>query len=245
MPIIMTEKKMRPRDARDFYPTPIGLIEAALEQVDTRVLDGHSRALKILDPGAGLGVWGFAARKRWPQSQVTGLEYYLTERPPFYGDWLIQDYTKSTLPDQSFDIVMGNPPYKFAEAFLRQALRQSRCYVLYLLRLGFLEGQSRMKDLWYNHPPTRVWVLGKRPSFTGNKKTDATAYAMYLWDKLDPHHYPFDWLDWDYYDPMDLWAPHVSHDEDRVADLDELRTYIWEQAYEYTGQHRPQEAAVR
>jgi hypothetical protein len=52
-----------------------------------------------------------------------------------------------------------------------------------LLRINYLGSISR-HDWWKLNSPTSLFVLSKRPSFTG-KGTDATDYAWYVWDKTD------------------------------------------------------------
>ncbi|HMN10757.1 MAG TPA: hypothetical protein PKD55_00365 [Bellilinea sp.] len=236
---------MRPRDARDFYPTPVGLIRAAMDRIYTNICQDQSDASviqEILDPGAGLGVWGYGARERFPNARVSGVEYYFKERPSFYtGEWFVGDYTKNILPHGVYDLVIGNPPYKYAEQFVRQAMQHSKRYVVYLLRLGFLESQSRMDGLWKEMPTRQIFVLGKRPSFTGDGKTDATAYAIYFWDKVNPTRYPHEWLHWDYDKGIDHWGSQVEYDSIQtnpgvvpgkekyasVANLDSLRRFVW------------------
>lgn len=85
-----------------------------------------------------------------------------------------------------------------AEACVRRGLRSiyGDGAVVMLLRLAFLEGQARGRGLWREHPPTRVRVLTRRPSFTGNGKTDATAYAVFEWAAEPARQTQLDWLDW-------------------------------------------------
>jgi hypothetical protein len=80
-----------------------------------------------------------------------------------------------------FDVAIMNPPYRLAEEFVRKALTVSR-EVVVLLRLGFLASQKRAE--WLRECPPDVYVLPKRPSFTG-KGTDATDYAWMVW-RSDP-----------------------------------------------------------
>jgi hypothetical protein len=80
---------------------------------------------------------------------------------------------------------MGNPPYSHAEAFIRKhmTLLDAGGHCVQLLRLAFLEGQRRRRGLWKEFPAKTIYVLGKRPSFTGDGRTDATAYAIFLWER--------------------------------------------------------------
>lgn len=77
----------------------------------------------------------------------------------------------------SAGVVVMNPPYAHAMAFVQRAVAECE-RVAALLRLPWLAAQKRAAWLRANTPS--VHVLPKRPSFTG-KGTDATDYAWMLW----------------------------------------------------------------
>jgi hypothetical protein len=194
--IITTNKQMRPRDPADYYPTPIEICRASLALLPNYA-DPNPEPF-IIDPGAGDGVWGEAARERWPYAEISGCDIRDLPQPPAYDQWLPKwDFVHQAIGGGA-DLVIGNPPYKFAEEFVRKALRftANGGYVLFLLRLAFLEGQSRGNGLWRESPPQSVHVLSARPSFTGDGKTDATAYAIYIWRKGWQGQTSLGWLDW-------------------------------------------------
>lgn len=190
--IIQTTKEMRPRDEHDFYPTPIGLCRAALG-----MLPRSFRPKTIIDPGAGNGVWGVAARGYWPWTTIEGIELRPSVKPFVYDSWLDSTNYLDWEIGYQRDLIMGNPPYRHAEEFIRKALSELRPagYLVFLLRLAFLEGQERGAGLWREFPPLKVGVCSRRPSFTDNGKTDATAYAVYIWQK-DTHQVPttMEWI---------------------------------------------------
>lgn len=72
MSIIQTTKTLRPRDDFDHYPTPIGLVEAALLKRIAPLFDGRG-PVTVLDPGPGR-----AYGARWPA--LCGLMLTLSER---------------------------------------------------------------------------------------------------------------------------------------------------------------------
>lgn len=78
------------------------------------------------------------------------------------------------------DAVVMNPPYRDALEFVQLAYARTRPgrTVAVLLRLAFLEGQAR--GVWLRDHAPDVYVLSRRPSFTG-KGTDSTAYAWMVW----------------------------------------------------------------
>lgn len=203
--MIITSKKMRPRERHDHYPTPSGLCRAALD-----LLPADADPSYALDPGAGTGVWGAAVRARWGRAPtITGVELQASPRPAAYDYWHCRHFTayaafalRQGLPRPT--LIVGNPPYRWAEAFIRLSLAmlEPGGYLLQLLRLNFLEGQSRAEGLWATHGPIAVDTLARRPSYTGDMKTDATAYALFLWQKENyPRRHSGGWLSWQYGQP--------------------------------------------
>jgi hypothetical protein len=193
MPIIQTTKRLRPRDPHDHYPTPLPLCREALRQYAAG--QGVDR---VLDPGAGTGVWGAALRQvyRHHTPLLTGIDLRALPAHPAYDTWLAGNYLTTDLGP--FDLVLGNPPYALAEPFIRRALAQTRPrgQVIFLLRLAFLATQERGRGLWADAPPHTVSVCSRRPSFTGNGKTDATDYAVFLWFKGWHGTPALEWLQW-------------------------------------------------
>lgn len=100
------------------------------------------------------------------------------------------DYLATKLP--TVDLIVTNPPYKDAEAFLEKSLREGRT-VIYLLRVNYLGSRKRL-PFWEEHPPTHLLMLSTRPSFEGGG-TDATEYAWICWDRRGIVKGPvFQWL---------------------------------------------------
>ena len=54
--------------------------------------------------------------------------------------------------------------------------------VIMLLRINFLSSQKRY-DFWQQFPPDGLFVLSKRPSFTGTG-TDSQEYAWFVWSDI-------------------------------------------------------------
>ena len=79
--------------------------------------------------------------------------------------------------DQRFDVVITNPPFSDAEAFLRRSLELAD-HVVLLLRLNFLASAKRAELMRERAPD--VYVLPNRPSFDG-KGTDSIEYAWFHW----------------------------------------------------------------
>jgi len=80
----------------------------------------------------------------------------------------------------SVDLVFTNPPFSLAQEFIKKALKHADTVIM-LLRLNFLGSQKRNK-FWIENEPDALFILSKRPSFTG-KGTDSAEYAWFVWQK--------------------------------------------------------------
>lgn len=90
--------------------------------------------------------------------------------------------------------IVGNPPFNDAEAHVRMALDIAAVGVAFLLRLAFLESTKRL-PFWRENPPAEVYVLSRRPSFTGGG-TDSAAYGWFVWRRGNTDEPVLRWLDW-------------------------------------------------
>jgi len=78
------------------------------------------------------------------------------------------------------DLIITNPPFSLEQEFITKSCKQAETVIM-LLRLNYL-GSITRHEWWKEYSPTSLYVLSKRPSFTG-KGTDATDYAWFVWDK--------------------------------------------------------------
>lgn len=171
------------RRAFDFYPTPIEVARDALTFLPSDFIP-----TRVLDPGAGSGVWGQAARERWRDAWMVGVEERDVHATPDYDWWLTQNYLANPVYDistPSVSCVIGNPPYHLAEQFVRRSydLLWKGGWLIFLLRLNFLEGKKRSLGLYRDLPLHTCVVRASRVSFTGDGKTNATAYGYFIWQK--------------------------------------------------------------
>ncbi len=108
----------------------------------------------------------------------------------------IQDFLKMSVcglgSNEEYDI-LTNPPYKYAKEFVLQALDMIKDgrKVYMFLKLTFLEGKARLKELFSKYPPKKIYVFSERILCAKNaefqKMIDgggsAIAYAWYVWEK--------------------------------------------------------------
>jgi hypothetical protein len=172
---------LRERHEFDFYPTDQAHVEAAFNLLPTAFVPQD-----ILDPGMGMGVFGKESRKRWPSSFIVGAELNLAMPLFNWYDWPVRaDFLGMTWDEPMFDLVIGNPPYGEAEAFVRRSLALLRPdgWLIFLLRLSFAESVTRFLMFTHEAPPRSIVTCSDRPSFTGDGKTDSSAYAYFVWQK--------------------------------------------------------------
>lgn len=213
MPIIQVKGDLPNRAALDVYPTPIAYARATLKFL-VKNYDVYLSSVwkgKILDPGAGTGVWGQAAREIFPDAEIHGTEIRDVPKPEYYDYWYHGDYERfaSTFHDTDghYDLIIGNPPYYVLEDFMDNSFDQLKRYGLlwFLLPSSFSESKKRYLKYFSKtdyHKPELILNSVRRISFTGNRKSNATAYAQYLWIKhtstMNFSTVATGWLDWDY-----------------------------------------------
>lgn len=89
--------------------------------------------------------------------------------------------------------IITNPPYKYAKEFVLKALdlvKDGFCVYMFL-KLTFLEGKARYKDLFSKYPPKKVYVFSERVTCAKNGDFEsmkesggsAIAYAWFVWEK--------------------------------------------------------------
>lgn len=177
------EKETREREPHDHYPTPTNFI--LMEYL--HLLPKGFTPKRILDPGAGSGPYGAVARYLWPEAFIVGAELDRHwPQHPAYNEWYVGDYTDPDLmPHKGFDLIVGNPPFKPAEKFLRQAAKQlgPNGLILWLLPLNFLASAGRQRELFPSLAPSKHFVCANRPSFLGEGETatDANEYSVFRW----------------------------------------------------------------
>ena len=163
-------------DARrkdDFYSTPAWVTRAILPHLPKRG--------DVLDPCAGDGslleVLGAAS------DDVRGIEIdegrSLACRSKIIrcvtGDALAMSWSSPAL-------IITNPPFSLAMEFVVKSLVTALPYggtVAMLMRINWLASQERAA--FHKAYPSDVYVLPRRPSFTGDGKCDSTDYGWFLW----------------------------------------------------------------
>ena len=195
--IIQTEKTLRPRNKRDFYPTPPDFVRAKLKKLVTR------EPFLVIDPGAGDGVWGIELRKLYPNTFLIGVENADVPRPEGYNSWVRGSYFDPfgiVYNSPCVDLIIGNPPYSLAYEFIDKSLEilSPGGTLVFLLRLAFMESKTRYLK-YYScglNPKYILPSVQRIPFIPGTSKTDDTAYAVFVWEKGFVGKTEVEWLDW-------------------------------------------------
>ena len=170
------------RIANDAYYTPPEVARACVQAVSPLI--AYRR--KVLEPHAGGGAFFDELFCQRPDLHLVVNDS--NDIAPAIGSAVLRNVEASTVDFLSItnntDWVVGNPPYKNAQAHVEHALVIATEGVAFLLRLAFLESAQR-HPFWQTNPPYQVHVLSKRPSFTGGG-TDSAAYAFFIWQKRRP-----------------------------------------------------------
>jgi len=182
--IYLAGSSEKERDPQDFYRTPTYATEKLLE---LEQFEGT-----IWEPACGDG----AISKVLIENGYSRFNIYSTDLFDHgYGHSGI-DFLK-VKNNSTYDNVITNPPYKYAQEFIEKGLEVANKKVVMLLKLNFLEGQKRY-EFFKRTPLKNIYVFSKRLSFDkGKEKSKGNgllAYAWYVWEKEYSGKPMIDWI---------------------------------------------------
>lgn len=175
----------------DDYPTPKYLARWAVDRALSYFSSESFNRLKFLEPGCGTShpFYDMAVEMGCKSTGVDnrGKKFTIIDKKDkrskvFKGVDFVDEWKTRT----RYDIICTNPPFSRAEEFVRKSydLLNNQGVMIFLLKLPFLCSMERI-PLWKEIPLFELNVIQKRPSFSGDGKTDATEYAFYVWHKLN------------------------------------------------------------
>ena len=171
------------RETHDFYATSPVAIDMLLNSMP------ELYAYEIREPATGHGHMVKRMRELGLTVQATELinrssENMLIDDCEFGVDFLTLD-----LGEQFNGAIVTNPPYKYAEEFIRKGIDivADNCYVCMFLPIRYLEGKQR-KKLFKELPPLKVIISSSRIECAPNGdfskgNGSAAGYAWYIWQK--------------------------------------------------------------
>ncbi len=141
-------------------------------------------------------IWECACGERHLSNKLEGLGYIVCSSDMIKRCYCMieLDFLKQQVrPFIERMAIVTNPPFKYAKEFVLKALELlddgELCCMF--LKLTFLEGKRRYKDLFSKYPPKKVLVFSERVlcakngDFEGMKQGggSAVAYAWFIWEK--------------------------------------------------------------
>lgn len=154
---------------KDLYQTPCEITEYLLNRLE--IPKGSS----ILEPANGLGAISKVIIDRGYACETSDIRDGV--------DFL------ETSGESTFDYIITNPPYKYAQEFVEKSMEHLKAggRVAMLLRLSFLESSKRY-HFFKDSGLRTVYVSCKRITMFpyGNeapKNSGTLAYAWYVWEK--------------------------------------------------------------
>lgn len=153
----------------DYYPTPRNVTIALLEFLQL------PKNRIIWEPACGEGAMSSVFKE---------YGYTVIETDIIHG----QDYL-TTLHDA--DVIITNPPFNLAEAFIKKAVNESRITAM-LLKSQFWHAKKRV-ELFKNTKPSHILPLTWRPDFLEHERTDGKKgsptmeVAWTVWNKSCNH----------------------------------------------------------
>lgn len=174
------------REENDYYATDPEALKKFLKQLSQ---DGYSLNSNIWECASGAGHLTNVLKD-------LGYTVYSTDIVDRGCCDVIFDFLQATkesgfyLEDESCPYtILTNPPYKYAEEFVRKALEilPEGSQAIFFLKIQFLEGKERYK-LFKENPPKYVYVhssrvpCAKNGQFNSEGKGKAVCYAWYIWE---------------------------------------------------------------
>lgn len=157
--------------ALDYYPTPPWGARAGAE-IALRLCPD---ARRVLEPACGEGHMAVGLADYFPEVMASDIHDH--------GFGAVEDFLLADLQRDSVDLVLTNPPFIHAEAFLAKALKVARMGVGLLCRVAFLEGENRYEALYTGPQPMTVMCpfIERLPMFLGVYDPDGSTASCYAW----------------------------------------------------------------
>lgn len=146
------------RNEHDFYATPETAFEPMLEPI-------YNLRLDVWEPACGDGRLVCWMNRIGIKADGSDINAKINPTN-FLND------------DTDHDCIVTNPPFSLAFEFCQHAVKHAP-HVFMLLRLNFLASRKR-KEWFLAHEPSALFVLSKRPDFTG-QGGDSCDYAWFYW----------------------------------------------------------------
>lgn len=167
-------------DGLDFWKTPPQATKALLEKE-------HFHG-NILEPACGTGEMSEELRRKYQHVYSSDI---------VHRGYEFQSYAFDFFEEVGiFDNVITNPPFNLAEEFVRKALDVASQKVAMLLKLEFLQANSRL-DLFTTTPLKTVYIFSYRVPFHQSGYSEPITnqrYAWYVWEHGHLENPQLEWI---------------------------------------------------
>lgn len=179
----------RGRVKNDYYATPTNDVLDFFDKLINRDDEIDIRDINtILEPAGGGGHMIDALSEIFVFSDIDSVDIEPKRDDIIQADFLSDD--NDELINKDYDLVITNPPFKLAKEFIDKSLEISNRYVMYYLKIQFLEGINRKE--WFRGLPLKyVYVYSYRSNphrngspvdENGKKWSSTVCYAWYVFD---------------------------------------------------------------
>ncbi|WP_376956331.1 SAM-dependent DNA methyltransferase (plasmid) [Azospirillum sp. A26] len=170
-------QRAEPHDSLDDFPSPPWSVRALCEHGLPMNLFPHNlRALSVWEPAANRGYMVAPLREYFGSVRASDVHDY-------GAGFEVLDFLMPIRPAELPDMVITNPPFRLATAFVRRAMSVARLGCAMLVRGTWMETLERY-ELFQEIPPSLIAQFAERvPMVKGRldrKASTATAYAWVI-----------------------------------------------------------------
>lgn len=178
----------RGRAKNDYYATPTNDVLDFFDKLINRDNEIDITDFdRILEPAGGGGHMVDALEDIFVFSNIESIDIDPKREDIMKADFLSDNVS---FTGKYYDLVITNPPFKLAKEFIDKSLEISKRYVMYYLKIQFLEGINRKE--WFKDLPLKyVYVYSYRSNphrngspvdENGKKWSSTVCYAWYVFD---------------------------------------------------------------
>lgn len=203
---VMQRRHVAP-DSLDYFPTPPWATRALCEFLADEL--GDLDRFTCWEPACGEGHMVRPLLECFGGVRASDVHRYAL--PPGLGEHELMDFVMFGDGEPQVDVLLSNPPFQLAQAFIETGRKVARRAVAMLVRSAFLEGEKRYEQLWSGRPPTYILQFTERVVMLegrlvqsntvdpfaekpGTKASSATAYVWLVWIQGGVRTTRFHWI---------------------------------------------------
>jgi hypothetical protein len=182
---VSAKNRKKKSDILDRYYTPMALAIAGFGHLQRTRAEFMSGVTSLLEPGSGPGTFCSASRGFVPNLKGPPVGVDMVPPETLYpGHKCVRRNFLDWKTKQRFDLAITNPPFTYVNVFIRKTanLLTPQGLAVFLMRVGVAGGLERMR-MWQEEVNLiEVCMVAPRPGFTYDGETDASEYALFLFN---------------------------------------------------------------